>query len=266
MSDTLDPFDENDVFDAASLNTRFESFKNRVNSVPLDAIQAGSLGPNHIAGLCRGTFAQTKVLTPADAVTATGGSDYFCDHIDKRFPGYFSNDFETGGNVCWERIADSSGGSGFGTQYLEVNMSNLNIGNNNLNSLLIMANVEYCEMFAPPTMSGSVLNPTVSTDPQMSAMLVTVISTVSSTGVRTIHRPSMRYTSQPRQINKRRKFSVDISHRMLLTTSDAVSDVDKVEVLAATLHHPDAPIGEINQRAHVRFCQLTAIALHSKVN
>ena len=265
MSDTLDPFDENDVFDAASLNTRFESFKNRVNSVPLDAIQAGSLGPNHIGSLCPGTFAQTKVLTPADAVTATGGSDYFCDPITKQFPGYTSTDFETGGIICWERIKDSSGGSGFGTQHLEVNMSNLNIGNSKLNSLLIMANVEYCEMFAPPTMEGG-FGGGVSTNPEIGTVLVTVISTVSSTGVRTIHRPSMRYTSQPRQSNTRRKFSVDISHRMLLTTSDAVSDVDKVEVLAACLHSHLAQTGETLQRAHVRFCQLTAIALHSKVN
>lgn len=254
MSDTLDPIDEYDVFDAASLNTRFESLKNRVNAVPLDGVQAGSLGPNHIGSIVSNTFAQTKVLTPTDAVTGTGGSDFFCDVIDKQYPGYSSTAFETGGNICWQRISDSSGGSGVGTQYLQLNMSGLNIGNNNLNSLLIMANVEFCEIFQGDGV------------PLASSVLVTVLSTVTAAGVRTIHTPTMRYTSPVRQSSQRRKFSCDISHRMLLTTSDAVSDVDTVEVLAACLHSNDAAVGETLHFANVRFCQLTAVALHSKVN
>tara|TARA_R100001594_G_scaffold145180_1_gene195075 strand:- start:630 stop:1409 length:780 start_codon:yes stop_codon:yes gene_type:complete len=259
MADTLDPIDENDAFDAASLNDRFATLKDRVNAVPLQSNQAKALGPSHISSLMTNTFTQTKVLTPSNAVEgALGGSAWFCDQITKQYPGYNSTDFETGGHLCWQRISDSSGGSGVGTQYLELNMSSLTLGNNNFNSLLILANIEFCKV--QKFGEGDLLTPTGS------EVLVTAIATVSSTGTRTVHWETLRYTSMPQPGPQIRRFSVDVSHRALLTA--AATDIAEVEVLASCLHNNLAATGDVGdlRKAYVRFCQLTAVALPSKVN
>ena len=261
MADTFDPYDENDVFDAASLNDRFETLKDQINAVPLEANQESSLGPNHLGSILDATKAQTKVLTPHNAVTADGGTAFFCDPIDKQYPGYLATTFESG-PVCWQRIIDSTGGSGgagLPSTRLEVDVGTLTLGNNQLNALLIMGNVEFCNIYrlndeTPGQKSTSVFS-----------TLVTIVSTVSSTGTRTFHWETLRYTVPPNNTNKETHFSVDVSHRHLLKTNGL--DVKTVQILAASLHDWTAATGGDDlHRSYVRFCQLTAVALQAKVN
>ena len=260
MADTFDPYDENDIFDAASLNTRFETLKNRVNAVPIESNQQNSLGANHIGSILDATRAQTKVLTPHNAVTADGGNAFFCDPIDKQYPGYLATTFETG-LVCWQRIIDSTGGSGgagMPSTRLEVDLTSLTLGTNQLNALLIMGNVEFCSIHRMNDESGQKESRTFAT-------LVTIIATVSSTGTRTFHWETLRYSVPPNNISKQQHFSVDVSHRHLLNTEGL--DVKEVQILAASLHDWSAQSGGDDlHRAYVRFCQLTAVALQAKVN
>ena len=270
MADTFDPYDENDVFDAASLNTRFSKFKETVNAVPLQANQANALGPPHISSLLSNTKTQTKVLTPKHAKAGEhNGQEWFCDPIAASYPGFQATAFETAlpKGVCWQRISDSSGGSAAGTTYLEVNTSGLILGEN-YSSLLVMANVEFCAV--EKQLDNGIL--TVQSTAGQAAALVTVISTVSSTGVRTFYWETLRYTTLvmgptvgfDNMVHGYQ--SVDVSHRILMYKPN--EDIQTIQVLAATLDDFTAATGAnpSSTRCRVRFCQLTAVALHAKVN
>jgi hypothetical protein len=260
MADTFDPYDENDVFNADSLNNRFESLKNRINEVPLESNQLQALGPNHISSILDATRTQTKVLTPQNAVTADGGAAFFCDPIIKNYPGYLSEDFELSKGICWQRIIDSTGGSGgagLPSTRLELDLTSLTLGSNKLNALLIMSNIEFCSIHQMDAEWG-----TKACDRR--AVLVTIITTISSTGTRTFHWDSLRYTCPPQRSSFQQHFSVDVSNRMLLNTDGL--DVKEVQVLAAALHDFTAQTGTDLHKAYIRFCQLTAVALQAKVN
>lgn len=261
MADTFDPYDENDVFDAASLNNRFENLKNQVNAVPLEAMQANSIGPNHIGSLLDGTRTQTKVLTPQNAVEASlGGAAFFCDTIDKQYPGYLNETFETGA-VCWQRIIDSSGGSGgagLPSTRLEVDLTSLTLGSNQLNALLVLANIEFCSIHRMTSEFG--IRPC-----STFATFVTIICTIASDGTRTFHWETLRYTNPPEVSQEQQHFSVDIAYKTLINTDGL--DCKEVQVLAASLHDWTATAGGDDlHRSYVRFCQLTAVALQAKVN
>ena len=260
MADTFDPYDENDILNSESLNTRFSSIAQKVNEVPANANRSEGLGHNHIASLLSNTRTQTKVLTPLDAKEyqpGFGHHSFFCDPITSGYPGWNQTAFETGANLCWSRISDSSGGSGAGTQYLELNLTELTLGNDKFNSLLVMANIEYVSAFNQTQYEEDGYGASSTRE-----SLMTIIATVSSVGVRTFHWRTLRMTHCVDI--KASYFSVDISHRALFKTVGM--DIKEVEVLAASLDSNQNPISYEHVNSTVRFCQLTAVALHSKVN
>lgn len=266
MADTFDPYDENDVFDAASLNDRFGSLKDRINELPINSSGFSALGPNHIGSLLSNTRTQTKVLTPRNAVLGEpSGSAWYCDPIRNGYPGYLVEDFENAlpQGRCWQRLADSTGGSGAGTQYAEVNLSGMTVGDT-FNSLLIMANIEVVAQQFQQT--NDFFNSTYFSYGGGGA-LATIISTVSSTGTRTFHWESLRLTSAPQGgATLGGLHSVDVPHRLLINKPDF--DVSTVQVLVACLDDITASQSDVPNlsRCLVRFCQLTAVALYSKVN
>jgi hypothetical protein len=273
MADTFDPYDENDAFDAASLNTRFSTLKEKVNAVPASSNQSKTLGPNHVGSILSTADTQTRVLTPKNAVLGeVSGYAWFCDPITKQYPGYLSTAFETSANRCWQRIIDSSGGSGgagLPSTRLELDLqgsgTSLVLGQDKLNALLIIGNVEFVSIYHR-TNESSIGDPWSCSS---FATLVTVIATVSSAGVRTIHWRTLRYTTPPNlSTGGRQQFSVDVSHRALIKT--AGTDIATVELLAASLHDYTAATGAATgdelHTADVRFCQLTAVALQAEVN
>jgi hypothetical protein len=260
MADTFDPYDETDVFDAASLNTRFASMKNRVNALPVSANQPQALGPNHIDSIISSSRTNTKVLKPKHAVTAeSGGFEYYCDVIDSQYPGFNVETFETGGNTQWQRISDSSGGSGAGTQYLTLNLTGITLGSDSmLNAVLIMGNVEFVSIHQAQDRRTS-------PEPcSNGASLLTIITSVSSTGVRTFYWDTLRITTAPRLFTSRQSFSVDVPHRTLLKTDGA--DIKEVEILASCIDGYGQANWNTKHIATVRFCQLTAVALQAEVN
>jgi hypothetical protein len=276
MSDTFDPYDENDTFDAASLNDRFSSFKDRINALPTASSNKGALGPQHVSGIVSPTYTVVSVLTPKNAkegtYTTQGTSspsyyhdeEFFCDPITNGYPGYLVEDFETGQQVCWKRIEDSTGGSGVvgpsGAPKLSVNLSGngITVGDN-YNSLLVMSNVELVRATIP---FGDNEVETFN----YANTLVTIISTVSSTGTRTFHWETLRVSTLPSAAQYVAGISsIDIAHRLLITKPDF--NVKTIDVLAATGNdRQGAPASTpFSRRTYVRFCQLTAVALHSKV-
>lgn len=265
MADTFDPYDENDILNSESLNTRFRSIAQKVNEVPANANRSEGLGHNHIASLLSNTRTQTKVLTPlaAKEYQSGYGVSFFCDPITTGYPGWNQTAFETGANLCWSRISDSSGGSGAGTQYLELNLSSLTLGDDKFNSLLVMANIEYVRALNQTGADDrGILDATSLSFGTGHESLMTVIATVSSVGVRTFHWRTLRMTHCVDIFTS--YFSVDISHRALLKTVGM--DIKEVEVLAASLDSSLKPVSSDKVISTVRFCQLTAVALHSKVN
>tara|TARA_R110000824_G_C15194268_1_gene675084 strand:+ start:67 stop:858 length:792 start_codon:yes stop_codon:yes gene_type:complete len=263
MADTFDPYDENDILNSESLNTRFSSIAQKVNEVPANSNRSEGLGHNHIASLISNTRTQTKVLTPlaAKEYQSSPGVSFFCDQITHGYPGYTQTDFETGGNVCWSRISDSSGGSGYGTQYLTLDLSSLTVGENKRNSLLVMANIEYVRAYNQTRYEEDGYGASSGQE-----SLMTIITTVSSVGVRTFHWRTLRMTHCVDVASS--YFSVDISHRALFTTdaNGVGRDIKEVEVLAASLDDMNKPISYEKVHSTIRFCQLTAVALHSKAN
>jgi len=272
MADTFDPYDENDAFDAPSLNTRFSGLQDAVNAVPLRANQAGALGPMHIGSLLSNTRTQVKILTPRNAKEGEyQGDAYFCRDIKTGYPGYNVEDFETAmpQGLCWQRIADPTGGSGGVNppEYLEVNTSGLVLGEGGFSALLIMANIELCAtQYRVETDDGFGYWQHASA----SFCFATIISTISSTGVRTFHWETLRFTSTPQSFDPlgggqtSGYCSLDIPYRVLLDTPGL--DIQTVQVLGSIFFNGLAEHGQWLNRSLVRFCQLTAVALHAKVN
>jgi hypothetical protein len=254
MSDTFDPYDENDSFDAASLNTRFASMKDKVNSVPVSANQAQALGPSHVGGIIDAGRTNTTILKPKNAVTAEAyGTAWYCEDINSRYPGWGVEDFETGGSHDWQRISDISRGY---REYLSVNITGVELGVNKRNAVLVFGNVEFVCIYTRDTDL-----PTASAG----ASLVTIITTVSSSGVRTFYWDTLRTTSMVNYIAGKQNFSIDIPHRTLLKTDGA--DIKEVKILASCLNDYDSSARSTGAyTALVRFCQLTAVALQTKVN
>ena len=260
MSDIFDPYDEKEEFTASSLNDRMTVFRQEINEVPISATARGGLGPNHIGSLLETATTASKILTPYDAVNKIKqnvGNDIFCDRVEKLWPGWLQTAFESG-LVCWQRISDSTGGSGAGTQFLTVDLGqDLTLGSNKQNALLVMANIELCRLHysASNTRAG------------LYNALATIVVTETSAGVKTFHWRTMKIT-QPNAGDARTE-SVDICHRALIT---ATGNIRYVYVLAAIIDETvtwgklpgNDDNGDIVGKG--RFCQLTAIALQAKVN
>ena len=261
MSDIFDPYDEKEEFTASSLNDRMTVFRQEINEVPISATARGGLGPNHIGSLLETATTASKILTPYDAVNKIKqlyGDQIFCDTVEKIWPGWYNASYESGTH-CWQRISDSTGGSGAGTQFLTVDLGqDLTLGSNKQNALLVMANIELCRLHysAGNTQSG------------LYNALATIVVTETSAGVKTFHWRTMKIT-QPNQPADARTESVDICHRALIT---ATGNIRYVYVLAAiideTVTWGKLPGNDDNGDivGKVRFCQLTAIALQAKVN
>tara|TARA_R110002020_G_scaffold3690_3_gene16366 strand:+ start:2509 stop:3291 length:783 start_codon:yes stop_codon:yes gene_type:complete len=260
MSDIFDPYDEKEEFTASSLNDRMTVFRQEINEVPISSTARGGLGPNHIGSLLETATTASKILTPYDAVNKIKqnfGNDVFCDRVEKLWPGWLQTAFESG-LICWQRISDSTGGSGAGTQFLTVDLGeSLTLGSNKQNALLVMANIELCRLHYSSSNTNSSVH----------SALATIVVTESSAGVKTFHWRTMKVT-QPNQSDARTE-SVDICHRAIVTET---GNIRYVHVLAATIDETvtwgTLPGNDDNGDivGKVRFCQLTAIALQAKVN
>lgn len=257
MADVFDPYDEKDAFTAASLNDRMNALKDEINDIPMGSTARGGLGPSHIGSLLESATTQTKVLTPQEAIEATGTLNFFCDNIDSLYPGWLTTLFETG-TVCWQRISDSTGGSGAGTQYLTLDLgTSFTLGSNKQNALLIMANIELCQ-----------LERIVGDGAARGAhnALATIIVTEDNSGAKTFHWRTLK-VSTGYNTSAVRADSSDICHRAIIMDT---STIRYVYVLASTIEDTATwgrlPNSDNNPRARVRFCQLTAVALQAKVN